>query len=93
MIVDSPASLQVGDAIALSRRVDALLIVLNVRTVRRNTLKELRRVLGAAPTPTLGYVLTGSDEELPYERLRVRSRLSRSRFGGSTITDHVGTRR
>jgi len=80
VIIDAPASRQVGDAITLSRRVDAVLVVVNLRTVRRNYLKELRRALAATPTPTIGFVLTGVDDEPAYERLRDRGRLWRSRY-------------
>jgi len=80
VIIDAPASLHVGDAITLSRRVDGILVVVNLRRARRNNLKELRRALAATPTPTLGYVLTGVEEEPAYERLRDRGRLWRNRY-------------
>jgi tyrosine-protein kinase len=80
VIIDAPASLHVGDGITLSRRVDAVLVVANVRRARRNNLKELRRALAATPTPTLGFVVTGVEEEQAYERLRDRGRLWRSRY-------------
>ncbi|MDQ3679029.1 MAG: AAA family ATPase [Actinomycetota bacterium] len=66
ILVDAPPMLQVGDAAALSARVDALLIVARLNVVRRPMLEELRRILESTPTPTLGFVLTGAAEEGGY---------------------------
>jgi Mrp family chromosome partitioning ATPase/capsular polysaccharide biosynthesis protein len=67
VLVDSPALLRVGDGIALSSYVDALLVVVRLNAVRRPILKELRRVLDACPTPKLGFVVTAvEDEEFGY---------------------------
>jgi succinoglycan biosynthesis transport protein ExoP len=61
VIVDSTPLLVVGDAMALTRSVDALVIATRMNTVRRPMLRELRRVLDATPTEKLGFVLTGAD--------------------------------
>ena len=66
ILVDAPPMLQVGDATALSARVDALLIIARLNVVRRPMLDELRRILDSTPTPTLGFVLTGAAEEAGY---------------------------
>jgi non-specific protein-tyrosine kinase len=59
VLVDSPALLDVGDAMTVSSNVDALLVVTRLDVIRRPMLGELRRVLASCPAPTLGFVLTG----------------------------------
>lgn len=66
VLVDTPALLPVGDAIALSAKVDAMLVVVRFTTIRRPILKELGRVLDACAAPKLGYVLTFAGNELGY---------------------------
>jgi Mrp family chromosome partitioning ATPase len=61
LIVDAPPLLPVGDARALSRLVDGLLLVVDVSLARRPLVQELRRVLDALPTSAIGYVATGVD--------------------------------
>jgi len=61
VIIDTPPLLHVGDAMTLSPKVDALLTVVRLDTLRGVTLGELQRVLGACPVRKLGYVLTGVD--------------------------------
>src|SRR4029450_3385034 len=53
VLVDAPPLLQVGDAINLAGRVDALFLVVRLRTMRRPILKELARVLESCPAATL----------------------------------------
>jgi len=60
VIVDAPPLLQVADALTLSTRVDALVLVARVSTVRRPMLREVRRMLETSTTATLGVVLTGA---------------------------------
>jgi polysaccharide biosynthesis transport protein len=70
VLIDSPPLLRVNDAIALSARVDAMIIVARLNTLRRPILKELGRVLDSIPTPKLGFVVTGldsSEEEYAYQ--------------------------
>jgi Mrp family chromosome partitioning ATPase len=59
VLIDTPPLLTVGDARALSSRVDGVVIVTNVRSAHRNTLGEARRVLDASPVRPLGLILTG----------------------------------
>jgi Mrp family chromosome partitioning ATPase/capsular polysaccharide biosynthesis protein len=66
IVVDSPPILQVGDALALAARADALVVVTQLGVVRRETLGELARALEACPTAKLGVVLTGAHEEDSY---------------------------
>ena len=66
VLVDAPPLLNVGDALALSTEVDALLVVTHLGVVRRPLLRELRRVLDASPAAKLGFVLTGADREEGY---------------------------
>ena len=70
VLIDSPPLLRVNDAIALSARVDAIMMVSRLDTMRRPILKELARVLEGIPTPRLGFVVTGlhsSDESYAYQ--------------------------
>jgi polysaccharide biosynthesis transport protein len=69
VLVDSPPLLRVGDALALTGHVDALLLVANLRAVRPPMLDELRRLLADCPVPKLGFVLTGANREAGHEYL------------------------
>lgn len=66
VLVDSPPLLGVGDTMALSAKVDALLLVSRIELARRPILKELRRVLDTVPAEKLGFVLTGATPESGY---------------------------
>jgi polysaccharide biosynthesis transport protein len=66
VLVDAPPTLNVGDAMTLSTKVDGILVITRMKTVRRQMLNELSRVLAGSPTPVLGYVVTGADEEEGY---------------------------
>jgi len=72
ILIDSPPLLRVGDALALTSLVDALLLVTNLRAVRPPILDELRRMLADSPVPKLGFVLTGADFETGVEDLTYR---------------------
>jgi Mrp family chromosome partitioning ATPase len=67
VVVDAPPLVGLGDALALSARVDALLLVTRLKLLRRSTLNELRRVLDAAPVPALGFILTEADADEGYD--------------------------
>jgi non-specific protein-tyrosine kinase len=60
VIVDAPPLLQVADALTLSARVDAIMLVARVGTIRRPMIQELRRLLETSSTPKLGVVITGA---------------------------------
>jgi succinoglycan biosynthesis transport protein ExoP len=66
VLIDTPPALQVGDAIALSARVDALVVVCRMDIIRRPLLNELRRVLDTSPAEKLGFVLAGAESEDGY---------------------------
>ena len=66
VLIDAPPTLHVGDALALSTKTDGVLVVTKMKTVRRHMLAELGRQLATSPTPVLGFVVTGSEEEDGY---------------------------
>jgi Mrp family chromosome partitioning ATPase/capsular polysaccharide biosynthesis protein len=66
VIVDTPPVLRVGDALTLSARVDAVVVVARTNIVRRPMLQELHRLLSTAPAAKLGFVLTGAGSEEAY---------------------------
>jgi capsular exopolysaccharide synthesis family protein len=59
VLIDAPPILQVSDAMALTAKVDAVLVVTRMSSIRRPALNELRRVLDHSPIAKLGFVLTG----------------------------------
>lgn len=59
VLVDSPPLLHVSDSIAMTGKVDAVLIVMRLSALRRSTLDELRRTLEGVPVAKLGFVVTG----------------------------------
>lgn len=58
VLVDAPPLLAVGDAMALSTKVDAIIVVTHVG-IRRPFLHELARQLENCPAARLGFILTG----------------------------------
>jgi succinoglycan biosynthesis transport protein ExoP len=66
VLIDTPPALHVGDAISLSKHVDALVVVCRMKVVRRPVLNELRRVLDTSPRTTLGFVLADAESEDGY---------------------------
>jgi Mrp family chromosome partitioning ATPase len=66
VLIDAPPLLHVGDAMTLSARVDALVVVTRLNVLRRPMLAEVRRVLHASPAARLGFVLTGAQLEDAY---------------------------
>ena len=63
VLLDSPPLLPVVDAVALSSRVDALIMVARIGRIRRPILRETRRILDSLPTRKLGFVLTVSEQD------------------------------
>jgi succinoglycan biosynthesis transport protein ExoP len=70
VLIDTAPVLRVGDAMALSPRVDGIVVLARLNVLRRPMLSDLRRVLGASPVPKLGFVLTGAEGEAGYEYRR-----------------------
>ncbi|MDP9261496.1 MAG: AAA family ATPase [Actinomycetota bacterium] len=66
VLLDTPPLLQVGDAMALSRSVDGVVIVTRTKVVRRPMLNELRRLLEVSPALPLGFVVTEAESEDGY---------------------------
>jgi capsular exopolysaccharide synthesis family protein len=69
VLVDA-APLLVGDAIALSAHVDALVLITRLSATRRSTLDEVGRILDASPAIKLGFVLTGAEKGEGYATFR-----------------------
>jgi tyrosine-protein kinase len=63
VLVDAPPLLHLGDALALSSQVDALVLITRLHTLRKPMLAELRRVLDASPAAKIGFVLAGAELE------------------------------
>ncbi len=63
VIIDSPPLLRVGDAMRLSAFVDGVIVVAQLRLVRRGMLAEARRLLETVPVRKLGLVVTGTQRE------------------------------
>ena len=59
-------ALHVGDVIALSSRVDGIVVVARSKISRRQTLTELNRLLALVRTPVLGFVVTGEGDGESY---------------------------
>ena len=66
VVVDAPPLLLVDDAMALSARMDGIVVVTRMNVVRRRMLAELRRLLETSPAKPLGYVVTGADATVSY---------------------------
>jgi Mrp family chromosome partitioning ATPase/capsular polysaccharide biosynthesis protein len=77
VLIDSPPLLHVGDALALSAFVDALIVVTRLDIIRRPMLGELRRALDATRAVKLGFVLTGANLEEGYAQAYGYSRAYR----------------
>jgi capsular exopolysaccharide synthesis family protein len=63
VLIDTPPILHVGDAMALSAHVDAMLLVVRLSLARRAQLSELRRLLATVPCHKLGFVVTSAERE------------------------------
>jgi capsular exopolysaccharide synthesis family protein len=66
VLVDAPPVLATGDAMALTGKVDAVMLVNRLGTMTHATLQELARVLRRTPTPILGLVITGAEMDEAY---------------------------
>ena len=66
VLIDATPMLQLSDAMTLTTRVDALVVVARLSLIRRTMLTELRRVLDTAPIAKLGVVVTGADVSESY---------------------------
>jgi succinoglycan biosynthesis transport protein ExoP len=66
VLIDATPLLVVGDALALTSHVDAVILITRMSVVRRPMLRELSRVLERIPAEKLGFVVTGAEEESAY---------------------------
>ena len=66
VLIDAPPLLATGDSIALTGKVDAVLLVTRLGTLTRPRLHELARVLRRSPVPVLGLVATGAEVDESY---------------------------
>lgn len=71
VLVDTAPILATSDAMALTAKVDAILLVSRLGTLTRPTLRELVRVLGRSPAPVLGFVATGAELDESYSYYQV----------------------
>ncbi|MGN6378221.1 MAG: tyrosine-protein kinase family protein, partial [Gaiellales bacterium] len=66
VLVDSPPVLPVSDAMILSAKVDAMIVITHAGALERDTLEELGRVLSKSMTPRLGFVLAAAESASGY---------------------------
>lgn len=66
VLIDAPPMCVVGDAMTLSAKVDAMIVVTRLGSVNKSTIDDLARELHASPAPKLGFVLTGIDARHAY---------------------------
>jgi Mrp family chromosome partitioning ATPase len=66
VVVDTTPLLQIGDAMTLSAKVDALVLVTRLNIIRRPMLNDLRRALDSCPATKLGFVVAGAELEEGY---------------------------
>jgi polysaccharide biosynthesis transport protein len=62
VLIDTPPVLAVGDAMALSSRVDAMVVVARPGLLERPSLRDLGRTLEQSPARKLGLVVAGGGE-------------------------------
>jgi succinoglycan biosynthesis transport protein ExoP len=60
VLIDAAPLLAVGDAMALSAHVDALVLVVRLNGLRSSEYDDLRRTIASSPTRKLGFILTGA---------------------------------
>jgi Mrp family chromosome partitioning ATPase/capsular polysaccharide biosynthesis protein len=66
VLLDAPPLLSASETLALTARVNALILIARAHAVRVQTLDEVRDILDACPTVKLGLVLTRADESDVY---------------------------
>jgi succinoglycan biosynthesis transport protein ExoP len=66
VLIDSPPLLSLSDGLTLSEKVDAMVVVCRLNTIRRPMLTELRRLLDASPAEKLGFVAAEAEAEDEY---------------------------
>lgn len=66
VLLDSPPMCVVGDALTLSARMDAVVLVTRLGLVNRTALRDVKRQLASSPASTLGFVATGVSTTAAY---------------------------
>jgi capsular exopolysaccharide synthesis family protein len=66
ILIDAPPLLTVGDGLALSSQVDAIMVVTHLTRIRRPLLRELARVLDQSRARVLGFALAGAQRMESY---------------------------
>ena len=66
VLIDTAPLLSVGDALALSAKVDGILVVARIDRLRRPIVRELQRTLEASPAKPLGLIVTAADADESY---------------------------
>jgi tyrosine-protein kinase len=66
VLIDAAPLLGVGDALALSAKVEAMLLVARIDRMRRPIVRELQRTLEASPARLLGLIITAADADESY---------------------------
>ena len=61
MLIDAPPLLHVADGMTLTAKVDAVIVAVRISVVRRQTLRELHRLVETAPVAKLGFFMTDAD--------------------------------
>ena len=61
VLVDTPPLLVVGDTSVISRNADAMVVVANLKLLKRPVVQELARALATCPSVKLGFVATGAE--------------------------------
>jgi polysaccharide biosynthesis transport protein len=78
VLLDTPPILATSEAMALTAKVDATLVVTKLGTLTRPTLRELVRVLRRSPAPVLGFVVTGAELDESYSYYQVEEQPKQS---------------
>jgi polysaccharide biosynthesis transport protein len=63
LLIDAPPLLQVGDTMALSPHVEAVLLVARLGVVRKQMVDEVKRLLESCPASAVGVVITDASIE------------------------------
>jgi capsular exopolysaccharide synthesis family protein len=78
VLLDTPPILATSEAMALTAKVDATLVVTKLGTLTRPTLRELVRVLRRSPAPVVGFVVTGAELDESYSYYQVEDQPKQS---------------
>jgi capsular exopolysaccharide synthesis family protein len=74
VLIDAPSLVSLGDALALSGKVDGVFVVCRLKLVRRQLVEELKRLLSSCRAHKLGFAVTGADLEADYYGYGYRER-------------------